>query len=248
MQTLKRVRRHVPALACAAALTLAGVASAQNQPGAQPGMQNQRGIEAGQAKPRQPITAEQAQVMLKEFASGNQFEIQSAQLAQQNASDPQVKQFAQRLAQDHQTVQQQIQAVAQQMNVQIGSDLMPAHQAMLDELKQKQGDQFDRAYTFGQVGHHIKDLLMLSFLAQQQDQPQLANLARGAVGPIRMHLQEGQQVATSLITGNGDGARPAGMQTRPDMNTPGAGDRGAPATQDRPGTGTGTGPGTSPPR
>ena len=149
---------------------------------------------------------------IKHAMSGNQFEIQLGQLVSQKAQDPQVKQFAQRLVQDHQKAADQLRQVAQQMNVQASDDLMPAHQAKLQEFQQKDAKQLELAFIFDQVGHHTKDVLEYQFVAQNAQSPQLKQFAQQAVPHLRQHLQAAISIAP--VSGGLD-ARTAGERIPP---------------------------------
>ena len=91
---------------------------------------------------------------VKEMMSQNQLEIQLGELAQQKATNEQVKQIAQMIAQDHQKAQQQLQQIAQSENIQAEAKLNPVHQAILGEMSQLQGPEFDRAFVYGNVAGH----------------------------------------------------------------------------------------------
>ena len=138
--------------------------------GAGGGMTGDRAMQAGSRMNAQ-IDQQFEQDWIKHAMSGNQFEIQVGQLVSQKAQDPQVKQFAQRLVQDHQKAADQLRQVAQQMNVQASDDLMPAHQAKLQEFQQKDAKQLELAFIFDQVGHHTKDVLEYQFVAQNAQNP-----------------------------------------------------------------------------
>src|SRR4051812_11682966 len=131
-----------------------------------------------------------------EFASTNdQFEIQAAQLAEQQASDDQVKQAAKMIRQDHEQSSKQLQQVAQQAGIQVSQQLKPHQQAMLQELKQMQGEEFDKAWLYGNVAGHVKTILKFRDASQQAQNPQLKQFAQQALPKLQQHLQHAQQAA-----------------------------------------------------
>src|SRR5688572_10334373 len=217
---------------CAAAVALAQ-SSGENQPnpGPNPDQSDARGTGMGRSDQGRGATGDTAggttgdratpagsrmnaqidqqfeQDWIKHAMSGNQFEIQLGQLVSQKAQDPQAKQFAQRLVQDHQKAADQLRQVAQQMNVQASDDLMPAHQAKLQEFQQKDAKQLELALIFDQVGHHTKDVLEYQFVAQNAQNPQLKQFAQQTVPHLRQHLQMAMSIAPVSI---GADARTAG--------------------------------------
>ena len=153
---------------------------------------------------------QEQQEFVKEAASGNQMEIQEGQLAEQRAQDPQVKQLAQRLVEDHQKAQQQLQQVAQQLGVTISEQLMPVHQAMLQSIQRKQGRDFERCFSFGQVADHTKDILEYQYAAEHAQNQQLKQYAQQQIPTLREHLHMARQAAEVFVPE----ARTAGERIR----------------------------------
>ena len=172
--------------------SLACVSLAQNDPAANQRQQSQPQDQAGQRQ-------DPDQMFVRHAADDNQFEIQLAQFVEQRSQDQQVKKLAQQIIQDHQQAQQQLRQVAQSMNVQISDQLMPVHQAMLEEFQKKQGEMLDRAYTFDQVGDHMKDLLKYRYEAQHAQNPQLKQYAEQTVRPLEHHLEMARTTAEQWV-------------------------------------------------
>lgn len=174
-----------------------------------------------------------------EFAStNNQFEIQAAKLAEQQASDDQIKQMAKMIQQDHQQSSQKLQQAAQQAGVQVSQQLKPHQQAMLQELRQLQGDDFDKAWLYGQVAGHTKAVLKFRDASRDLRNPQLKQFASQTLPKLQQHLQQAQKMAQY----DEASAQTAGARERAsgsDRSTPAAGDR----TRSTSGTGAGTGSG-----
>jgi len=151
----------------------------------------QAGARAGQSGQRQNMDQK-----FVEFASTNdQFEIQAAQLAEQQASDDQVKQAAKMIRQDHEQSSKQLQQIAQQAGIQVSQQLKPHQQAMLQELKQMQGEEFDKAFTYGNVAGHTKAILKFRDASKQAQNPQLKQFAQQALPKLQQHLQHAQKMA-----------------------------------------------------
>jgi predicted outer membrane protein len=86
-------------------------------------------------------------------------------------------------------------------------------QAMLDELRQKSGIEFDKCYIGSQVGSHIQSLAALEVISQQQGN--LAQIAQQAQPTVQQHLDHAKQLAKELE----GGARAGGTAERQSPRT-----------------------------
>lgn len=69
-------------------------------------------------------------------------------------------------------------------------------QAMLDELQQKSGAEFDKCYVGAMVGSHMQSLAALDVISQQQSE--LAQVAQQAQPTVQQHLDHAKQLAKQL--------------------------------------------------
>jgi putative membrane protein len=144
---------------------------------------------AGQASSTSQQSMSKDQRFAMKAASGDMLEIQLGQLAQQKSQNPQVKQLAQMLVKDHTQSSQMLMQVAQQANMQLPKQLMPVHQAMLQEMQQLEGQDFDMAFLHGQAADHLKMVLMFRDAQQQLQNPQLKQFAMQTLPKLRQHKQ-----------------------------------------------------------
>lgn len=206
----------------------------------------QRAQEAGQAAERQADQAgrqagregRQAEDMkmnadqhfVKEASADNQFEIQLSQMVEQQAQEPQVKELAQKLVQDHQQAQQQLQEIAQGMNMQLPTQLEPWQQDKLQAMQQKHGKHLEMHYVFGQVGDHTTDLLSYQYEAEHGQNEKIKEYAEKAIPVLQRHLEMAQQAAQQWVPQ----ARTAGEHERGQRKSDRANDAGTPGeTQNR---------------
>ena len=163
-----------------------------------------------------------------EFVSTNdQFEIQAAQLAERNAQDDQIKRMAQQIAQDHQQSSQKLQQAAQQAGIQVSQQLKPHQQAMLQELQQMQGQEFDRAWLYGNVAGHTKAVLKFRDEAREGQNEQIKQFAQQTLPVIQKHLQHAQEMAQF------DTAQQAGATERASHHSDSSSDRSGSSSFDR---------------
>ena len=213
----------------AATFTFAPLAGAQQAENEKAQQQEQRAQQQEQRAQQQEQNAQQAargaqeegrdaaeqrmspdQHFIKEAAADNQFEIQSGQYVAQQAQDPQVKQLAERLVQDHQRAQQQLQQIAQGMNMQLPERLEEWQQAKLQAMQRKHGQHLEMQFAFGQVGGHMTDILKYQYEAEHGQNAQVKQFAEQTIPILQEHLQLAQQTAAQWVPQ----ARTAGERVR----------------------------------
>jgi putative membrane protein len=132
---------------------------------------------------------------MAQAASGDQFEIQSSQLALQISSNPGVRNFANMLIADHARMSQAMAAAATAAGLTPPAPaLLPAHQAMLDQLRTT-GPNFDAAFRGVQINAHQQALQLMQNYAAGGDVPTLRNTAQQAIPIIQSHLSQAQMLS-----------------------------------------------------
>jgi putative membrane protein len=156
---------------------------------------------------------------LAHAGSANQYEIEAAQLALQASANPGVRNLANLIIADHTAMGQQVVAAAASAGLPPpASTLLPAEQAMLDQLRASDGGtSFDAAYLQQQVTAHQQAIRMMQNYAANGDLGALRNVAAGAVPVMLKHLSMAQQLSA---------APPAPPAPPPPTSTPPAGSAG----------------------
>src|SRR3954449_1970593 len=100
-----------------------------------------------------PAAAPTAQDFVNKVAVSDMFEIQSSQLALSKQADTDTKPFAEKMVQDHQKTSAELKAMVDggKVKATLPTALDTQHQKMLDELKAKNGKEFDQTYDQVQV-------------------------------------------------------------------------------------------------
>ena len=125
-------------------------------------------------------------------ASSDQFEIQSGQLAAQMSQNAAVRNFGNLLVAHHTFTTQQLAAAAQAAGLTPPPPaLLPAHQAMLDQLRSA-GPNFDVAFRDIQVQAHQEALGLHQNYSTGGDHPALRTVAAAAVPIVQQHLTAAQ--------------------------------------------------------
>jgi len=177
-------------------------------------------------------------------AIGNQFEMSLAQMAQQKSQDQQVKQLAERILQDHQQAGQQLQQVAQKLQVEVPQGLPSVKQQELQIIGGMESKMFDQKFVSCMDEHHAKDVTCFRNTAQTAQSPDVKQFASQTLPKLQEHWQLTKRTATAVGLPSDNEAQPAGgrIQGTPRSDTP----SGAPRT-DSPSPRPDPTPGTSTP-
>lgn len=148
-----------------------------------------------------PNAASQAAVspLDREFmvmaAHSDQFEIQSSQLALQKTTNPQVREYAQMMIQQHTQSSQLLAQIAAERGVTLPTAPAPFDQAVIEQLAQLSGAEFDRAYMEAQANGHLKTTTIYQTeIGQGQDQE-----VRAFAAQLLPAVQQHFQVASSMV-------------------------------------------------
>lgn len=168
-------------LSCAALLAVAGLAAAGS---------------AQLAPPPIPAAAKmQATPYLETAGMSDVYEITSSQIALQKSRNPDIRRFATMLIGDHTMTTDQALAAAKAGGVTAPPPVLNAQfRALIAELGNASGPDFDRLYIGQQIPAHQGALELQTAYAANGDVAQLRTAARGAVPVIRMHLDDAMKL------------------------------------------------------
>lgn len=172
------------------------------------------------------LSPEQAEQITKSFfedeASANQFEIKAAQLAEERSSNDQVKRIARTIIEGHEKALDLLRQEAREIGVEISEqpELNEVHSAMLDALKEKPDEAFDRAYVFEQSAAHLKTGLLLNHVVNDLPNDSARAYASSALPHVEHHGKALDQLASEMsgyeITWDEPEARTAGAEVGDD--------------------------------
>lgn len=114
------------------------------------------------------------------------FEIRSSELALTRAANPRLREFAHTMIADHGGTSAQLSFAGRRLNLLPSATMLPAHQAMFDELSAS--GNFDATYRRQQLVVHQAAVKLHSDFAARGESPTLRTVARNAVPIERRHL------------------------------------------------------------
>jgi hypothetical protein len=126
---------------------------------------------------------------------------------------------------DHEQAQQSLRQLAERAGIQISEtpELNPVHQAKLEMLREKQGEEFARAWVFGNMGGHTTSILEYSWASTNGPTPEIKEYAGQVLPKLQQHAQQLAPVAYQLA--GIENARTAGERMGGDQPQPGQGNR-----------------------
>jgi putative membrane protein len=145
---------------------------------------------APQSAPAATQSAPAAQDFVNKVAISDMFEIQSSQLALSKQPDKDTKPFAQKMVTDHQRTSKELKSLIDggKVKATLPSALDAEHQKMLDDLKAKNGKDFDSSYDQIQVEAHQDAVALFDAYAKGGDDPQLKRWAAKTLPHLKQHL------------------------------------------------------------
>jgi putative membrane protein len=151
---------------------------------------------AATASAQTPATPPATQDFVNKVAVSDMFEIQSSQLALEKQADQDTKPFAQRMIKDHQKTSKELKALIDKGKVQanLPTALDTEHQKMLDDLKAKNGRDFDVAYDQIQLKAHQEAVTLFDAYAKGGDNPDLKKWAAKTLPHLKQHLAMAQKL------------------------------------------------------
>jgi putative membrane protein len=134
--------------------------------------------------------AQSARDFVNKVAISDMFEIQSSQLALSKQPDKDTKPFAQKMVTDHQKTSKELKSLVDggKVKATLPSALDAEHQKMLDDLKTKNGKDFDQSYDQIQVKAHQDAVALFKAYSAGGDDPELKRWAAKTLPNLERHL------------------------------------------------------------
>ena len=157
-------------------------------PSPQDQLGNMGGMKAGQQ-------AAIDKMFVKKAMQGSLAEVQLGQLTLQKSNNDQVKQFARKMIDDHTKLNEQMKPVAQQLRVDIPTEVSKKDKSVISKMQALSGTAYDEAYIKDMVKDHKQDLSEFQMEASNGHDPGVKYAAMQGSKTISEHLQMAQQLA-----------------------------------------------------
>ncbi|MDX5437294.1 MAG: DUF4142 domain-containing protein [Pontibacter sp.] len=127
-------------------------------------------------------------------ASGGMMEVELGRMAQEKGQSQEVKDFGQMMVNDHSKVNDQLKQLAQQKNIMLPDSMGEKHMEQVNELREKTGAEFDKAYMELMVEDHQEDVDMFRNAANNMQDAEVKNFASTTVTTLQQHLDRAKQI------------------------------------------------------
>jgi len=123
----------------------------------------------------------------EQAASGGHFEVESSRLALQKGVGGELREFADMMVGDHTRANRELEDLAGRKGLALPSRMEPEHQRKLDELRDRQGKEFERAYRDAQFAAHDEAIDLFEEAARECKDLDLKSLAERTLPTLRRH-------------------------------------------------------------
>ena len=125
-------------------------------------------------------------VFVKKAALAGMTEVEAGKVALVKSQDPDIRSFAQRMVSDHGKANAELESLAKAKGIMAPKQLDAEHQAMLDTLEAKSGEDFDQAYAKHMNMDHSKALTLFESASKSTD-PDFASFAKKTLPTLEEH-------------------------------------------------------------
>ncbi|OQW37258.1 MAG: hypothetical protein A4E19_13925 [Nitrospira sp. SG-bin1] len=129
----------------------------------------------------------------------NRSEIHAGQLARDRASSSEVRAYASQMVNEHQLKMQNATQLARRIGVQpqqpaLARTLENTHREAMEELREKSGRDFDKAYLEYQIKMHQQSVDLVENTVESVDHPELKRFLRETRPDLQKHLATAQSI------------------------------------------------------
>jgi putative membrane protein len=134
-----------------------------------------------------------ASVFVKKAALDGMTEVEAGKLALDKSKDPKIREFAERMVKDHTKAGAELESIAKAKGLAAPKTLDAEHQAMVESLKSKSGQEFDHAYAVHMNMDHSKAIALFESATKSAD-AELAGFAQKTLPTLNEHKQLAQEL------------------------------------------------------
>jgi putative membrane protein len=134
-------------------------------------------------------------MFIKKAMQGGLAQVQMGELTLKNSSNDQVKQFARKMIDDHTKLNEELRPIAQQLGVDIPSDISKKDKSLIGKMQGLSGPAYDQAYIKEMAKEHTQDQKDFRMEVSNSQNVGVKNAALDGSKTISDHLQMVAQLA-----------------------------------------------------
>jgi putative membrane protein len=131
-------------------------------------------------------------------ADGGMVEVQLGELAAKNGVSAAVKDFGKMMVKDHTKANDELKALAAKKNITLPTTLSDKKQKMYNDLAEKKGADFDKAYVSAMVDDHKEDIKAFEDAAKDAKDADIKTWAAEKLPTLNHHLEMVQGLKETL--------------------------------------------------
>lgn len=128
----------------------------------------------------------------------SQLQVALGDAANEQSQSPDVKQFGQQLKVENRQIQENLNALATGVGVELDPALTPEYSKVIDSIKTYSGKEFDKAFLELVVEEHDEDISRLTTLANKSNDPIVRNLVTDNVKILRSRKKHAEELKDSI--------------------------------------------------
>jgi putative membrane protein len=148
---------------------------------------------AGKTSPMPASVSKDDATFVVNAANAGMTEVQLGQLAQQKGMAKDVKEYGAMMEKDHTAAGDKLKALAASKNITMPAAISPEMQKNIDDLQQKSGKDFDKAYINMMVDDHKKVISEFEDESKKGSDADIRAFADSTLHTLRHHLQEAEK-------------------------------------------------------
>jgi putative membrane protein len=155
--------------------------------------------ESGSANTANAGPADEASAeFLKKAAEGGMAEVQTGTVAREKGTDASVKSFASMMVNDHTGANAEVKNLASKKNVTLPADLPADKKEKSNELNQKSGKAFDKAYMDMMVKDHKATIDLFEKAQKDAQDQEVKSFITATLPKLKTHLDSAQAISKRL--------------------------------------------------
>ena len=133
-----------------------------------------------------------------EAADAGMMEVQAGTLALTKGSSAKVKEFAKMMVDDHTKANEELETLATGKNITLPSSISDKHKRKYDDLAEKSGTEFDKAYVELMVKDHKDAVDMFKKAADDCEDQQIKSWAAEKIPTLEHHLSTAENMEKEI--------------------------------------------------
>jgi putative membrane protein len=133
-----------------------------------------------------------------DIADASLLEVRLGELAQTNGASAKVKDLGKMMVTDHTAANEELKSLATQKNISLPGTLSEKSQKEYDDLAQKRGEDFDKAYADAMVDGHKKVISKFQKESEDGKDPELKSWASAKLPTLQHHLTASEETKEAV--------------------------------------------------